>query len=422
VEAILHAFGAYVSMPCAPYVTWPFRSTILETDNASPKPAAGFQGVATMPHRLSLVQRLSDLRRGYSGETDSTVVAAVVHAAKLLDASERQLLSDGLDRGYMRRLLGHDDVEPLPADLRAAVLPEAGSARQCELEADILLAAGRAVAHLHPLPELAKKLSLKPGRMFRMVRSQGDGLVLHLERAVLGPLLLELLPRITADGSLAGVPGLRAILRRRHVELYLLYARTEVSLANISYRQWMAALAFAEAAGGEREHNSLRWPGNDPTPLAEQEIVAIIGKPRDVGLLRITSAVLRRAGLWAGAQNLRVDEDEPNGVHLRWQAGPTTAAVATALVHPITGLRGDRFFVVPQPDRVVVRSLVDDTFLVLAQLYESPVPAALPAPEIVAAWKAWDTRLKKPNPYWGTSVFTPRVEDGDIKLRNVSAP
>src|SRR5882757_3310808 len=273
VEAILHAFGAYVSMPCAPYVTWPFRSTILETDNASPKPAAGFQGVATMPHRLSLVQRLSDLRRGYSGETDSTVVAAVVHAAKLLDASERQLLSDGLDRGYMRRLLGHDDVEPLPADLRAAVLPEAGSARQCELEADILLAAGRAVAHLHPLPELAKKLSLKPGRMFRMVRSQGDGLVLHLERAVLGPLLLELLPRITADGSLAGVPGLRAILRRRHVELYLLYARTEVSLANISYRQWMAALAFAEAAGGEREHNSLRWPGNDPTPLAEQEIV-----------------------------------------------------------------------------------------------------------------------------------------------------
>ena len=133
-----------------------------------------------MPHRLSLVRRLADLRRLYTGETDSTVGPAMVHAAKLLDIGERRLLEHGLERHYVGRLLGDDDANPLPADLRAAVLSEAGSACQRELEADVLFAAGRAVAHLHPLPDLAQKLSLQPGRVFRMVRSQPDGLVVHL--------------------------------------------------------------------------------------------------------------------------------------------------------------------------------------------------------------------------------------------------
>ncbi len=419
VVVIRHAFGAYVSMPHIPSVTWPFAPTILETDNPLPKPAAGFQGVvATMSHTTSLVRRLAELRRSYTGETCSPLMPAVTHACKLLGRDERLLLAHGLDRHFVGRLLGHDDAEPLPADLRAAVLPEAGSACQRELEADVLLAAGRAVANLHPLPELAKQLSLKPGRVFRMLRSQPDGMMLHLERAVLGPLLLELLPRVTADGSLAGVPGLRAVLHRRHIELYSLYTTASVTLANLSYRQWTAGLAFAEVAAGEHEQSKLlRWLGNDPTPLHELELAAIIAKPREAGLLRTTSAVLRRAGLWAEAQNLQTDELQPNALHLRWHAGPTAAEVATALVHPITGLYGDRFFVVPQAKTVTVHSLVDDVSVVLEQVYEDIAPTAPPTPELVAAWKAWDDWMRKPNPHWGTSVFAPRVEDGDVNQK-----
>jgi hypothetical protein len=47
----------------------------------------------------------------------------------------------------------------------------------------------------------------------------------------------------------SGVPGLRVRLHRRHVELYLIDTRdtdqaATVLPANVSYRQWTAALAF----------------------------------------------------------------------------------------------------------------------------------------------------------------------------------
>lgn len=335
----------------------------------------------------------------------------MAYAAKLLDPDERKLLAQTLDRNYAGRLLGHDDADPLPADLRAAVLPEAGLICQRELEADVLLAAGRAVNHLHPMPALAQQLSLKPGRVFRMVRSQPDGLVLHLERAVLGPLLLELLPRITADGRLTGVPGLRAVVHRRHVVLYLRHAKAEVTVAAVSYRQWDAALAFVEAANGESEQNPLRWLGNDPTPLHEAELAAILERPRATALLRTASSVLRRVALFCSATNLRVYEAQPDTLYLQWADGPTAAQAAAKLVHPVTGLPGDRFLVVPQAAYVGVHSLGDAVAVVLHQLHDNEAVAALPTPEVVARWKAWDERMWRPNPCWPQVVH--QAKDGD---------
>jgi hypothetical protein len=365
-----------------------------------------------VPHRLSLARRLADLRRQYTGETDSTVNPAMAYAAKVLDTDERKLLAQTVDRNYAGRLLGHDDVDPLPADLRAVVLPEAGLICQRELEADVLLAAGRAVSHLHPMPALAQQLSLKPGRVFRMVRSQPDGLVLHLERAVLGPMLLELLPRISADGRLSGVPGLRAVVHRRHVVLYLLHAKPEVTLAAVSYRQWDAALAFVEAVGDDHERNPLRWLGNDPTPLHEAELAAILERPRAAALLRTASSVLRRVALFRSATNLRVYDAQPDTLYLQWHGGPTAAQVATKLVHPVTGLLGDRFFVVPQASYVVVHSLGDAVGVVLHQLNDNDMLVALPTPEVVARWKAWDERMWRPNPCWPQDAVD-QAKDGD---------
>jgi hypothetical protein len=369
-----------------------------------------------VPHRLSLVRRLADLRRLYTGETDSSVHPQMAYAGKLLDADERLLLVRALDRNYTGRLLGDDTTAPLPPDVRAAVLPDAGSSRQRELEADVLLAASRAANYLHPLPELAKQLNLRPGRMVRMVRSQPDDLILHLERAVLGPLLLELLPRITAEGTLAGVPGLRALLYRRHVVLYSFDTAAQVTLANVSYRQWAAALAFAEAAHVGPESDPLRWLGNDPTPLAEPELAAILDRPRAGGLVRLASSVLRRVGLFGAAKELRVYEAQPDTLYVQWHGGPTAARVATLLVHPVTGLPGNKFFVVPQAEYVTVHSLDDGLSVVLQQLQGDDTPVAPPTPEVVAMWKAWDERMWQPNPCWPTDVLSPQTKDGDAAL------
>lgn len=347
-----------------------------------------------MPHRLSLVRRLALLRRLYTGETDSSLMPAAMTACQRMVAEERQLLLQALDRDYTQRLLGDDNAAPLPPALRSAVLPDAQTRAQQELEAAVLLAASRSRSYLHPWPGIAHWLTNRPSQLVRMMRPQPRELFLHLEAAVLAPLMLELLPRITETGTVAGLPGLRATLHRRHVELFVLGTEppARVQLANVSYRAWSAALAFAEAAYPEQP-DPLRWLGNDPAPLLPQELEALAGQRLAGDLTALASWLLRRLRLLGQTQQLNVSVPEPNQLQVRWSGGSTAAATATKLVHPITGLRGDRFLVVPAGSSITIHCLDSDVSVELCSTPSSGVSLAPLMVDVVGAWRAWEQQI-----------------------------
>jgi hypothetical protein len=199
-----------------------------------------------MPNRSSLLRRLTELRRCYTGETDSSVVPAISQGLHGLDTHDRAQLLEVLDHNYVTRLMGEPSHVRLPTRIRHAVLPHAATPAQQELEACVLAAASRAVNHLllRPPADLSR-----PARIFRMVRSLPDDLVIHLEPLALAPLLAELLPK-TVNDDIQGVPGLRVKPHRRHLELHLIDTDTTamVLLATTSHRQWTAALAYIDAA------------------------------------------------------------------------------------------------------------------------------------------------------------------------------
>jgi hypothetical protein len=274
-----------------------------------------------VPHRLSLVRRLAFLRRLYTGETDSSLMPAVMTACQRMVTEERASLLQALDRDYTQRLLGDDNAAPLPPALRSAVLPDAQTPAQQELEAAVLLAASHATSYLHPLPGIAHWLTARPSQLVRMVRPQPKSeLVLHLDAITLAPLLLELLPRVAAEDAVAGLPGLRATLHRRHIELswFCTGELTRVQLANISYRAWSAALAFAETAYPEPD--PLRWLGNDPTPLLPQELEALAGRQLSANLTA-AGAVVRRVNGRRRSKQARPPDHGVPGRQVRGRAG-----------------------------------------------------------------------------------------------------
>jgi len=363
-----------------------------------------------VPHRLSLVRRLALLRRLYTGETDSSLMPAVVTACQRMVADERALLLQALDRDYTQRLLGDDNAVPLPPALRSAVLPDAQTRAQQELEAAVLLAASRAMSCLHPWPGVAHWLTNRPGQLIRMVRPQPDGeLVLHLGAAVLAPLLSELWPRLTEEGAVVGLPGLRATVHRRHVELVRLGTNqaARVHLANVSYRAWSAALAFTEAA--YPEPNPLQWLGNDPTPLVAQEAEVLAGDETPANLTRLASCLLRRLRLLGQANQLNVSAPEHDQLRLRWCGEPTAAAVATKLVHPIAGLPDDKFLVVPEDKGVTIRCLDTDVSVELRPVEAGEISLAPPIVDVVSAWSAWGQRMCAPS-QWSEQFWAKQRE------------
>lgn len=351
-----------------------------------------------MPHRQSLVRRLAELRRAYTGETDSSLMPAIVTACRSLGSEERLQLSQALDRDYTQRLLGDDSAPPMTLALRGAVLPDAGTDAQRELEAAVLLAASRARSYVRPEPGATRWLTSRASRLIRMVRPQPDGeLVLHLETAVLAPLILELWPRLTKDGVVAGLPGLRATVHRGHVELIRLGTdqAARIQLANVSYRAWSAALAFAEAA--YPGPNPLQWLGNDPTPLLPQELEALANRQLTANFSTLASCLLRRIGLLAAADAVFTDTPQPDQLRVRWRGEPTAAAVATKLVHPLAGLPGDEFLVVPDDKGVTIRCPDAGVSLELRpQAPSSEISIAPPVADVANAWPAWNQAMCAP--------------------------
>jgi hypothetical protein len=158
-------------------------------------------------------------------------------------------------------------------------------------------------------------------------------LILHVQPQALASLLRELLPREHENG-LHGVPGLRARLHRRHVELYSLGAdpSTSISIAGVSYRRFTDALDTIDA---DREvDDPLRWRGQDPQPLRPAEAVLL----REAVYAPLASAVLRRIQLFQAIPEVTTSIHQPDTIALDWLTGPSTAQLLAGLLHRIAGI------------------------------------------------------------------------------------
>jgi len=358
-----------------------------------------------MPHQLSLVRRIADLRRLYTGETDTTVNHDAAHAASVLSTDDRRQLRTALERDFFDQLPGGDDVRPLPQHLRTAVLPDATEPWQQALEARIFRAVTRTTAHLdHPAAAVGAWLAGNGGRVLRKVRPQRPhDLTLHVNGRALAPLLFELLPRITGEGDLVGVPGLRAVLHRRRVELLVLDTPARVTIANVSYRQWVAALAFVDAVDSE---NPLRWLGNDPQPLQHEEREALARVVSGTTASRLLSCLLRRIGLFSTTSRLSLRRASSDEVEIDWWESPSAAAIAVRLVDPAAGLFGSDHFVAGQGDRLKITDADEAYTVVLGQLRPEDTD------DVAARWSAWDREMSRPNPMWPSIVGARRPSSG----------
>jgi hypothetical protein len=262
-----------------------------------------------MTHRSSLFNRLVTLRQTYTGEARSAVVPEIHYTLAGLDPDDRALLRATLDGTHL---------DPLPQHLCGLVIPDAIRQPQQHLEASVLDAVSRAGFH-HP-------------GLLRMVRPHRDRIDLHLQPQALAPLLRELLPAENPDGTFRGIPGLRAIVHRRHIELYLLHSipKATLLLPAISYRSWGEALAEIESP-----QNPLRWLGNDPTPLGPAELDAEHDRPHAA----LASAILRRLQLFPTPPEVTTSTEQPRRCTLDWYDGPSTGHVVRALAHQIGGFR-----------------------------------------------------------------------------------
>jgi hypothetical protein len=367
-----------------------------------------------MPNHSSLVRRIADLRSSYTGETDSSVLPATARGLQLLTTGERMLLLGALGGDYTMRLLGENAVPPLSADIRRAVLPDAATTIQQELEAHILLAAGRAVPHLHA----RRNRDPEPtARVFRMVRPVSEELVVHVEPPALAPLLVELLPRQVGRDVL-GVAGLRMHLHRRHLQLCLADAPdARVLIANVSYRQWAAALAFVEVVAGAGFAALWRSAdGRQPLTPVEAEALAARGRGATVVAAPLVSSLLRRILLFGEAPWVTVNSTSGAAAAVAWHAGPSLPRAATKLVHPIVGLPGDLFQVLRLSRQQVTisdhdqtprstRPGGDATTLVLRQVAEPGADLHQNRHrdgevDTVRAWDKWSEVLSAPNPTW----------------------
>jgi hypothetical protein len=241
-----------------------------------------------MPHQSSLFNRMAALRQTYTGETRSAVVPEIHYSLAGLDSDDRALLRATLDGTHL---------DPLPQHLRGLLIPDAIRQPQQHLEASVLDAVSRA-GFRHPA-------------LLRMVRPQRDRIDLHLQPKALAPLLRELLPSEDPDGAFRGISGIRAIVHRRHIELYLLYSipKATLLLPTISYRSWHEALEEIESP-----QNPLRWLGNDPTPLRPAELDAERDKPHAA----LASAILRRLQLFPTPPEVTTSAEHPRLCALDW--------------------------------------------------------------------------------------------------------
>jgi hypothetical protein len=328
---------------------------------------------------MSLHRTTAALRRTYTGEDNSTAMAATQGIMGELSAADRENVKRLLNSDFGARLLGAP--EPIAdAVIRAAVLPDAATHRQRELEAAMLLALGRVHtyrSHDQGLPRRAPCRRVHPGH---------DGLALTLSPHTLAAVLAEILPW-EDDGDLRGFAGLRFRLHHRHVELYLADTdpQATVLVASISQREFAAALAFTTVVTGSTAH-----PTDEPAPLSEAEQLAItLGTAR--GPVALESAVLRRFGLFREADWTAIDLVGAMCLRIDWAGGPTPALVAQQLTHPIAGLPDDVFTATSLPDGTIVLGCAGLGGVISLRRHK----ATPEQPRTDTAWKAFTSVINR---------------------------
>ena len=337
-------------------------------------------------NHLSLTTSIAELRRAYTGEANTTLVPTAKRILARLGQSQLTQLSsivNGDSGGFSGRLLGRASPT-VDHKIRSAVLRDATTRAQSELETAVLLAIGRIHSHRR------FDRYLPHSELFRWVRPDESELVLNLAPQALAAVLAELVPR-EHDGRLIGVAGLRIRESRRQIELYLADTSPEavVLVSNISHRQLAAALAFSGVAAG-----SPISPGEHPRRLSEIEAL-FAASGRVPGPIDLGSAVLRRLGMLGQADRIAI-ETVGSCLRLDWTGGATPASIAMLLTHPVSGLPDDTFTTTMTPDGTII--------LTCAGLHGSialrrSIPATPPrdsGPTIADAWRTFDEAMAAP--------------------------
>jgi hypothetical protein len=356
-----------------------------------------------MPHRLSLVRRTANLRRMYTGETDSTLLPIITQGLGRLSSDERGAITEVLDQGYETRLLGENPFPAVDQRFRDVLLVDTTDAVQQQLEAGILFALGKIAPYHWPETEVVAPMPVC--RMVRPVRAVGDT-ILHLQAGALAPMMAVLAPHVV-NGRVRGLAGLRATLHRRHVQLHLADGGTTrmVGLSNTSFRQWAAALAFAEEVIGLGHLPAV----DGRLTVAERDVIRASRVPGPVAL---ASALLRRLRVLGDTFWLTVRNDGPDGMRLDWAGGRSAAQVAAALVHPLVGLAGERFYVTRVVDGSVTIIVTGTSGEPTARvtLHQAPLTVAPPftRADVSAAWAEFRRVMAAPNPTLSDRVLATR--------------
>ncbi|QUQ66060.1 hypothetical protein [Kutzneria sp. CA-103260] len=339
----------------------------------------------------SLVLQLRELRRSYTGETDSSLLPAVAAGLRTLPVGSREKTSKIMNSGFEARLLGENCDPPVTGRIRRAVLADAADSGQQQLEAGILYALGGIAPYQWPETKVVAPM---PVCVAVRPAVEGGSITMHMRASAATPMITTLLPRVV-DGTVRGLAGLRVRIHRRHVELYLADATGSgsVHLANMSVRQWAGMLGYARMLTG------YRWPTYFDEPLTDPERAAIT-RGRVPGPGRLASALLRRLRIFGDTVWFTAQPSGLTDIHLTWAGGHTAPHVAVALVHPVAGLPGDRFIVTPAADGTITITSVEPSGASAARivLCQSPLtaqPSFAPI-DTRAAWAEFDRVMKLP--------------------------
>ncbi|QFZ23024.1 hypothetical protein [Saccharothrix syringae] len=247
----------------------------------------------------------------------------------------------------------------------------AATGAQAALEADLLLAVGRTMAGLR-----RRARPLRPTSVVRRVRVTGGLVALDVAPEAVDDLLAEVLP-CAVGAERTGIPGVRPVPGRDHLDLRVTATGAAVRLLGVSRARWHAAadvladlgtplwrgrggpMAGAHTGTGGR-HTSTTTPLTPPTD------------PHTA----VASGVLRRLPLWRGAAWLSPLVRD-GALELHWRDGPRAEAIAAILTDSCCRI----------PGATAVAYLVPDSAVRCLRLFPGGTTAPRPEPEW--AWYEW---------------------------------
>jgi hypothetical protein len=288
--------------------------------------------------RTSLRDELIDLRCRYTGERRGEAASAIARVTATMPARQRDAVVWVLraDETAWADVPATHGVEL--ERLRPLLMPDAVTLDQQVLEISVLLAAVRAVNHLHHRPPAS---FLRPAHALRAVypgRGSGMGLALRLDGPhALGPLLFELLPTVN-EVKVAGVTGLRPRRSGGSLVLGILDKPASIIIRDVTKQTWESAVAFLEEALVGMPQKEWLWR-RSPDRLTTEEARHRAEFPRPPWSVGLASAFARRHLLLSKTCWIEVWQRGTGG-KVAYTGGPAPFAIATGLLHPLFGLPG----------------------------------------------------------------------------------